>query len=53
MLDDAIELLTKMMIQEDFENKKKKQEPMITMSKTDLYKFCVKLLKLIKNEMED
>lgn len=53
VLDEAIELLTKMMIEEDFKNKKNKKDSKIVISKMDLYKLCIKLLKLIKREMED
>lgn len=44
MLEDAIELLTKQMLKEHFENK----ETIITMTKTELYQFCIKLVKLLK-----
>ena len=53
VLDEAIELLTKMMIEEDFKNKKNKKDLKIVISRVDLYKLCIKLLKLIKREMED
>jgi len=55
MLDDTIELLTKQMLKDVFNDKKKNKEEMITMSKTDLYKFCISLVKLIKRieEMGD
>ena len=53
VLDEAIELLTKMMIEEDFKNKKNKKDSKIIISRVDLYKLCIKLLKLIKREMED
>lgn len=43
MLEETIELLTKQMIKDTFENGKTK----ITMEKVDLYKFCIKLVKLI------
>lgn len=46
LLDDAIEILTKMLIKEDIENKDKNKKYAIT--KVDLYKFCIKLLKVIK-----
>ena len=54
MLDEAIELLTKQMIKETFENKDGNKETILVMSKVELYKFCIKLVKLIKriNEME-
>ena len=48
MLNETIEILTKQMIEESFEEKKNNQEIVIKMTKTDLYKFCIKLVKLIK-----
>ena len=53
VLDEAIELLTKMMIEEDVKNKKNKKDLKIVISRVDLYKLCIKLLKLIKREMDD
>lgn len=55
MLDDTIELLTKQMLEDVFNDKKENKEKLITMSKADLYKFCIKLIKLIKQieSMED
>lgn len=54
-LDDTIELLTKQMLEDVFKDKKENKEKLITMSKADLYKFCIKLIKLIKQieSMED
>lgn len=51
ILDDTIELLTKYMIEEDFASKKQ----MVRNNKVRLYKFCIKLIKLIKevNESEE
>ena len=43
MLEETIQLLTKQMIQDTFENGKTK----VTMTKIDLYRFCIKLVKLI------
>lgn len=48
MLDETIDLLTRQMLEDVFNDKKNKQKQMITMSKTDLYKFCIKLVKLIQ-----
>ena len=45
MLDDAIEIITKMMIEEHLKIKSSKK---YVITKTDLYKFCIKLLKTIK-----
>lgn len=55
MLDETIELLTKQMLEDVFEDKKENKNKMITMSKADLYKFCIKLVKLIQRveKMED
>lgn len=52
MLEEAIELLTKQMIYENFEAKKDNEEAIIKMTKTELYQFCIKLVKLIK-KVED
>jgi len=48
MLDDTIELLTKQMLEDVFKDKKENKKELITMSKVDLYKFCIKLIKLIQ-----
>lgn len=48
MLDDAIDLLTKQMIKDTFKDKKNNQEVVYQMTKTDLYNFCIKLVKVIK-----
>lgn len=55
VLDDTIELLTKQMLEDVFKDKKENKEKLITMSKADLYKFCIKLVKLIQQieNMED
>lgn len=47
-LDDTIELLTKQMLEDVFKDKKENKKELITMSKTDLYKFCIRLVKLIQ-----
>lgn len=47
-LDDTIELLTKQMLEDVFKDKKENKEKLITISKADLYKFCIKLVKLIQ-----
>lgn len=54
-LDDTIELLTKQMLEDVFKDKKENKQELITMSKVDLYKFCIKLIKLIQQveKMED
>lgn len=48
MLNETIDLLTRKMLEEAFKDKKNNQKQMITMSKVDLYKFCIKLVKLIQ-----
>lgn len=54
-LDDTIELLTKQMLEDVFKDKKENKQELITMSKADLYKFCIRLVKLIQQveNMED
>ena len=54
-LEDTIELLTKQMLEDVFKDKKDNKKELITMSKTDLYKFCIRLVKLIQQveNMED
>ena len=54
-LDDTIEILTKQMLEDVFKDKKENKEKLITMSKADLYKFCIRLVKLIQQveNMED
>ena len=53
MIAEAIEILTKMLIEESFKNKGKDEETKVVMTKVELYQFCIKLLKLIEREMED
>lgn len=48
MLEETIDLLTRQMLEDVFNDKKINQKQMITMSKADLYKFCIKLIKLIQ-----
>lgn len=48
MLDETIDLLTKQMIEKDFQLKKENKDVVIKMKPTDLYNFCIKLIKLIK-----
>ena len=49
MLDDVVEILTKQMIEEHFNNVDK-QKYVIT--KQELYKFCIKLIKLINDYVD-
>lgn len=55
LLDEAIDLLTKMLIEEDFKNKKNKTKTYIKISKIELYRICIDLLKLLQRikDMED
>ncbi len=48
MLEDTIEILTKQMIEEHM----KKEEKVIHIKKVDLYRFCIKLVKLVKEVYE-
>lgn len=48
ILDDTIEILTRQMLEDYLKNKKENKEEIIRMSKTDLYKFCIKLVELIQ-----
>lgn len=45
MLDDTIEELTKMMIKDKFEN----SDTYIKMTRTQLFQFCIKLIKVVRN----
>lgn len=48
MIDEAIELLTKMLIEENFKNKKENKISYAKITKVDLYRLCIDLLNLIK-----
>ena len=48
MTDEAIELLTKMLIEENFKNKKENKTGYAKITKVDLYRLCIDLLNLIK-----
>lgn len=48
MNDEAIELLTKMLIEENFKNKKESKIGYAKITKVELYKLCIDLLNLIK-----
>ncbi len=52
MIDDAIELLTKIKIQQSIRDHKKGTETTMILSKVDLIGVCIKVLKVIK-ENED
>lgn len=49
MLDETIELLTEQMLKDTFKAKAENKQQLITMNKVDLYRFCIKLVKLIRN----
>lgn len=55
MLDETIEELTRILIKMDFENKEKNQTEYIKIKRTDLVRFCIKLVKLVRKVkyMED
>lgn len=55
MLDDTIEILTRLMLKDVYNDKKNNCNKKIVMNKADLYKFCIKLVKIIKQieEMEE
>ena len=48
MLDETIEELTKQMIKDKFENEEEKY----IITKTELYLFCIKLIKTIREVKE-
>lgn len=47
MLDEALEVLTEQMIKDNFENKGNVEEKFI-ITKQELYKFCIKLIKVVE-----
>ena len=52
MLDIAIEELTELLIKQDFKDKKENNTEIITIKKIDLIKVSIKLLKIIKNNLQ-
>jgi len=48
MNDEAIELLTKMLIEEKFKSKKENKNHYAKITKVELYKLCIDLLNLIQ-----
>lgn len=48
MIDEAIEEITKMLIEQDIKEKNSNSVEIIKMKKIDLYKHCIKLLKVVK-----
>lgn len=53
MLEDVIEILTKQMIEDAFKDNKKNIVEQAVITKTDLYSFCIKLMKLLKEVEEE
>ena len=53
MTDEAIQLLTKMLIEENFKNKKENKVGYAKITKVDLYRLCIDLLNLIKKVEDD
>lgn len=53
MLEDTIEELTKQMIEEFCKSKQEGKTKYAKITKVDLYKFCIKLIKLIKRIEEN
>lgn len=51
MIDIAIEEITKMLIKQDIKDKQQKNIETITITKVSLYKFSIKLLKMIKKSL--
>ena len=49
MLDEVIEELTRMMIKDNFEN----GSTNIKMTKTELFQFCIKLVKVVERAYGD
>lgn len=52
MLDDVIHILTQMMLKESFKEKQNNKSSKLVMSKSELYRFCIKLIKFIKKVEE-
>lgn len=53
MLQDVIDALTEILIKEDFKIKEGQKEEVYIISKMDLIKFCIKLIKTIYEIDED
>lgn len=52
-LDDIVEELTKLLIKQDFEDKKNNQPKEIKMTQVDLYKLEIKFIKFIKKYLQN
>lgn len=48
MIDEVIEELTKLLIKQDLKDKSNDNVEKITISKVDLFKICIKVLKMSK-----
>jgi len=53
MLDETIEELTKILIKTDFKIKKEKENEYIKIKRTDLVRFCIKIIKLVREVEKD
>lgn len=49
MLEETISLLTEMLIKQDFKDKEKGQEEKIVLTKKEIIKHSIRLIKLLKN----
>lgn len=52
-LDDVIEELTKLLIKQDFEDKKSKKPKEIKMKQSDLYRLEIKFVKMLKTYLQN
>lgn len=52
MLNDVIEILTKQMLKDTYQDRKNNKDTKIVMTKAEFYNFCIKLIKVIK-EVEE
>lgn len=52
-LDDVLEELTKLLIKQDFEDKKNGKDKEIKMKQVDLYRLQIKFTKLIENYLQN
>ena len=52
MLDDTLELLMMQMIRDNFEHKENQEEKYI-ITKQELYRFCIRLIKIVREVYYD
>ena len=45
MLNDVIEILTKQMLKDTYQDRKNNKDTKIVMTKAEFYNFCIKLIK--------